>query len=146
MLAKSWHSCDIETHRDISSLGVLRYKNGGFMDWVHSRLPGQIDPSAEYEVWLDGGQVRTVRRQWGLYPCMVFTDCSSPIANAVLQEQKVKAWRITGRHPQQIAFEGNRQPSPPPVLTPAQIQYQAQNQSAQRIDNPMAANYRPDWF
>lgn len=112
-------------------------ETGGYMDWVHSRLPGQRDPSEEYEVWLTDGQVRTCRMHGGLYPCMILTDCASPLANAILREDRVMAWRITGRSPQQVAFEGKLKPSQPPVITPGQYQ------QAGLRNNPMSALYQP---
>ena len=68
------------------------------MEWEHEGKPPKSDDMREFQVWT-GEEVRKVRRIGNRSPyfspsVLVFTDCFSPLQNAICDESRIKAWRL----------------------------------------------------
>ena len=63
------------------------------MDWIHDGKPSYLPLT--YQVWLDDGQVRMVRRIETLDPSTLwFLDNRHPLANAICDDRRIRAWRM----------------------------------------------------
>lgn len=68
------------------------------MDWIHYGKPPRFFGHVFYQVWLDDGSLRSVRRVKGdslrITPGeFVYTDANSPFAQAICDLGRVVAWR-----------------------------------------------------
>jgi hypothetical protein len=65
-------------------------------EWMHEGVPPYADGAA-FAVWLDDNTVRAVRRAGSRGPMtpgtLLFTDSRNPMANALCDESRVRAWR-----------------------------------------------------
>jgi hypothetical protein len=70
-------------------------------EWIHQPMPW-FDDRHSFQVWLDNGEVRNVRRAGNdgfiFSPgTLYFTDCVHPLQNMLCHEDRIRAWRIDGR-------------------------------------------------
>lgn len=63
------------------------------MDWIHTQhVPRKA--GTEYEVWLGRDEVRRCAMNPAIdFSNLFYTDCTNPLQNAAVPEERILAWR-----------------------------------------------------